>query len=307
MARSNLRIGPGGRGPNDPWFTIGTFEVGTAAIAALLGAVSILLYAVSKTLLVNLALIPSDVRHGQLWRLITWPLANLDPTVWLVFGVFLLYWFGRDIERLVGRTGMAQLFLVVIVVGAFVAFLLDTPIPFDPRSPNSITLLEHACLVGFAVEHAAARFMFNIPAWVVAAVVVGIDLIRYVGDENYQGVAITVAVIAATILSLRAMGFAATLPWVPKIPWPGSVGRKRSTRTSASTRTAKRARGGRKRADLRVVDTSSNTSSTVRGVAPDIDVLLDKISKHGIDSLSADERRALEQTSSRLRDEKKSS
>ena len=68
MARSNLRIGPGGRGPNDPWFTIGTFEVGTCAFVAILAACSVLLWALSPQAVVDMAMIPSQVKRGQLWR-----------------------------------------------------------------------------------------------------------------------------------------------------------------------------------------------------------------------------------------------
>ncbi|MEY2400894.1 MAG: hypothetical protein QOJ08_1005, partial [Ilumatobacteraceae bacterium] len=67
---------PNRRGPNDPWFRVGTLDIGSAALLGLLCAVSVLVYAIDKTLLIRLALIPSEVTSGQVWRIITWPLAN---------------------------------------------------------------------------------------------------------------------------------------------------------------------------------------------------------------------------------------
>ena len=67
---------PHRRGPNDPWFRVGAVEIGSAVLFALMCAVSVLVYAIDKTILIKLALIPSDVTSGQLWRVVTWPLAN---------------------------------------------------------------------------------------------------------------------------------------------------------------------------------------------------------------------------------------
>ena len=301
MANSNFRIGKGGKRPDEPWFTIGSFDVNTSAFAALLGAMSIVLYALSKPTVLDLAMLPASVRRGQIWRLVTWPLANLQVDVWLVVGVFLIYWFGRDVERLIGRVRMAQLLLLVVVVGAATAFILDTPLA-------GVRLIEHACLVAFAVEYPRAQFFFGIPARIVALIVIGIDVVRYLGDRYWQGVAITFAVVAAVLLALRAMGLAVDLAWVPKLPVLGGKATPRTKNSSprgapAKAKTAKPSR--RSKADLRIVETSSRPSDSPRGTASGIDALLDKISAHGIESLTPEERRQLEQTSNRLRDEKK--
>ena len=303
MARSNLRIGPGGRGPNDPWFTIGTFEVGTCAFVAILAAFSVLLWAVSPQAVVDLAMIPAEVKRGQLWRVLSWPLANVQPDIFMVLGIFLVYWFGREVERQIGRIRMAQFLAALVVVGSAVALALDAAVA-------GVRLLELALLVSFAIEFPDLRFFFGIPSRIIALIVVGLEVINYTGNRDWAGLGVLLGVLIAALVLLRSLGLAVDLPWIPRVPLPGggaSGVRATTTRPSRPVRPKRTKRSGRKRADLRVVDASSNTSSTVRGVAPDIDTLLEKISKHGIDSLSADERRALEQTSSRLRDEKKSS
>ena len=302
MARSNLRIGPGGRGPNDPWFTIGTFEVGTCAFVAILAAFSVLLWAVSPRAVVDLAMIPAEVKRGQLWRVISWPLANVQPDIFMVLGIFLVYWFGREVERLIGRIRMAQFLAALVVVGSAVALALDATVA-------GVRLLELALLVSFAIEFPNLRFFFGIPSRIVALVVVGLEVINYTGNRDWAGLGVLLGVLIAALVLLRSLGLATDLPWIPRVPLPGGAasGRVPATKPGRPVRPKRAKRSLRKRADLRVVDAPSNTSSTARGVAPDIDTLLDKISKHGIDSLSPDERRALEQTSNRLRNEKKPS
>lgn len=300
MARSNLRIGPGGRGPNDPWFTIGTFEVGTCAFVAILAASSVLLWGLSPQAVVDMAMVPSQVKRGQLWRVASWPLANVRPDIFMVLGIFLVYWFGREVERLVGRVRMAQFLAALIVVGSAVGLALNTPV-------YGVRLLELALLVSFAIEFPNLRFFFGIPSRIVALVVVGLEVINYMGGRQWAGLGVLLAVLVAALVLLRSLGLAVDLPWIPRVPLPGA----KSTRTGRAPRPTnirkpRKSRSTRKRSGLRVVDAPSKAGPP-RGVAQDIDSLLDKISKHGIESLSAEERRALEQTSTRLRNEKKPS
>jgi membrane associated rhomboid family serine protease len=46
-------------------------------------------------------LIPSAVFHGEVWRLLTWPLFQLDP-IGLIFGALGLFWFGSELVRVWG-------------------------------------------------------------------------------------------------------------------------------------------------------------------------------------------------------------
>ncbi|MGZ4702717.1 MAG: hypothetical protein ACXV98_16015, partial [Ilumatobacteraceae bacterium] len=76
---------PNRRGPNDPWFRVGALEIGSAALLALMCIVSVFVYAlepVDKPTLRRLALIPSEIKSGQVWRVVSWPLANgLDQQI----------------------------------------------------------------------------------------------------------------------------------------------------------------------------------------------------------------------------------
>ena len=120
------------------------------------------------------------------------------------------------------------------------------------------------------------------------------------------------ATIAVAALTARSMGLAQSLPWIPKIPFPSGIGGSRSKRK----RRAPRSSGGGA-----VIDgpwgTSSRSGPTGGVPLPqpprpvddigdqvELDLLLDKISANGMDGLSADEKRRLNELSKRLRNRK---
>uniref|UniRef100_UPI0012FC0272 rhomboid family intramembrane serine protease n=1 Tax=Sedimentibacter sp. B4 TaxID=304766 RepID=UPI0012FC0272 len=51
---------------------------------------------------------PSLVVAGQAWRIATWPLAN---TIWVVLSAIILWYFGTELERLIGRLRMLWLII----------------------------------------------------------------------------------------------------------------------------------------------------------------------------------------------------
>ena len=76
------------------------------------------IWALSQTVWLNLVLIPDAVRSGEVWRLLTWPLAN-QPGIWEVLTIAIFWYFGREIEGLLGRTKFAvMLVLLAVVPGA---------------------------------------------------------------------------------------------------------------------------------------------------------------------------------------------
>ena len=79
-----------------------------APVALLIGATFLVSIAGSLSarnglagLLESGALVPDAVVHGQFWRLVTWPLFELDP-IGLIFGALGLFWFGSELVRVWG-------------------------------------------------------------------------------------------------------------------------------------------------------------------------------------------------------------
>ena len=290
---------PGRRNSGDPWFRIGTLDVGTTMLVVLLCVASMFLWALSgddKTLWDNLVLDPDAVRGGEVWRLITWPLAN-KPTLWVVITLAIFWYFGREVEGMVGRVRFAFLLLLLTVIPGIVGVLLDISIA-------GLEPVELAVFLIFIAEYPYVRFFFGIPAWAIGAVIVGIQVLQYLGLSQEDRLVLLFVTIATAALTARSMGLAQSLPWIPKIPWPASGGGNRRRRPSS--------RGG---GDVVAGPWSaSSRSGPTRGATPlpqppmpsehdqaELDSLLDKISANGMDGLSADEKRRLNELSKRLR------
>ncbi|MCU1503978.1 MAG: hypothetical protein JWM12_3332, partial [Ilumatobacteraceae bacterium] len=91
------------RRQRDGWFRIGTFDVTTTAFMVLLGVISMFIYAASQSALVKLVFDVPDVRAGEIWRLITWPIANPPTQIWVILTLVFFWFFGHRIEDVVGR------------------------------------------------------------------------------------------------------------------------------------------------------------------------------------------------------------
>jgi hypothetical protein len=295
---------PERRNASDPWFRIGTLDVTTTMLVVLASVASMFVWAVSRELWSNLVLDPDAVRRGEVWRLVTWPLAN-EPSIWAVLTIAIFWYFGREIEGLLGRTRFAIMLLLLAVVPGVVATLLGV-------GDYSLVAVELAVFLVFIAEYPYTRFFFGIPAWAIGAVIVGIQVLQYLGYDETERLVMLFVTIAVAALTARSMGLAQSLPWIPKIPYPGRGGG--SSRPKRKKRPASSGGGA-------VIDGPWGTSSRSgpsRGAplpqpprsmdGPDdqveLDHLLDKISANGMDGLSADEKRRLNELSKRLRNQK---
>jgi hypothetical protein len=285
---------------SDPWFRIGTLDVTTTVLVVITCVASMFLWALSREAWTNLVLLPDSVRSGEVWRLVTWPLAN-EPGLWPVLTLAIFWYFGRELEGLLGRTKFAVMLLLLAVIPGITGVLLDI-------IDYSLAPVELAVFLVFIAEYPTVRFFFGIPAWAIGAVIVGIQVLQYLGYRETERIVLLFVTIAVAALTARSMGLAQSLPWIPKLPYPGESGsRRRRQRTRRSS-----SRGD-------VID--GPWGATSRGAPPragaplpqppraadelqdqaELDHLLDKISANGMDGLTADEKRRLNELSKRLR------
>ena len=275
---------PNRRGPNDPWFRVGTLDIGSAALLALACIVSVLIYAlesVDKPTLRRLALLPSEVKSGQVWRIATWPLANgLDRRMLSVLiGIAVLWYFGSRLEDQVGRTRMAWYLLLIVVVPGLVGTGLDLP-------QAGVYPVQLVVLLTFIAEYPNVRFFFGIPAWVLGAVYVAADVLQLTGDRAGKQLLFYLVSLVIGALAARSVGMLENYRWLPKIAVP-----KRN----------RRPRHSRSRGRPAVVAGPWAGSSTSAADHSELDALLDKISATGMDSLTRAEKQRLNELSKRLR------
>lgn len=295
---------PERRNASDPWFRIGTLDVNTTILVIILCAASMVLWAIDQSAWLNLALLPDEVRAGQVWRLVTWPLAN-QPGIWEVLTLAIFWYFGRELEGMLGRARFAVLLLLVTVIPGLAAVLLDIPIA-------ELAPVELAVFLIFIAEYPFARFFFGIPAWAIGAVIVGIQVLQYLGNRQEERILLLLVSIATAALTARSFGLATSLPWIPKIPLPtgGGGGRRRRSarrRSAGGGSVVDGPWGGAPSPPRR----SSGASlpqppgpPVPDGDQAELDALLDKISDLGMDGLSNEEKRRLNDLSKRMRNRK---
>lgn len=297
---------PESRYGGPPWFRVGDLDITTTVLVAAACVLSMFVWAADPDLLSPLLLEPSEIRGGQVWRLATWPLAN-SPSIWTLITIAIFWYFGRELEGLLGRNRFATFLVILTILPAVIATVAD----FDLFQSGGISYLELGVFLTFIVEYPQVRFFFGIPGWVIGAVIVGIQILQLLGLREVDSVLFLLIIIATAAMTARAMGLATTLPWIPKLPLPGGAGG--SGGSGRSSAPSKRSSGRRKKSKGRsssgptVVDGpwqgtgSSAPSPDAAAAQAELDALLDKINDGGLDSLSTDEKRRLNELSKRLR------
>ncbi len=241
-------------------------------------AVSVLVYAIDKTILVWLALIPDEVTSGQVWRVASWPLANgFDrQLLWVIVSIAVLWYFGSRLEEQAGRTRFAWYLTMIIVIPGLVGTALDLP-QFGVHTVQLVVLLT------FIAEYPNVRFFFGIPAWVLGAIYVAAEVLQLTGDRNGRQLVFFVVSLLVSALAARAVGMLEGFPWIPKVSMPHRRREPKRSRRPA------------------VVAGPWAGTTPVSVAQSELDELLDKISATGMNSLSKAEKERLNELSKRLR------
>ena len=101
------------RGHSTPWFKVGDFDVTTTVLVAATCVLSMFVWAIDSSLLEPFVLIADDVRRGQLWRLVTWPVVNTPQSIWTILTIAIFWYFGRELEGMLGRNRFAWFLLIL--------------------------------------------------------------------------------------------------------------------------------------------------------------------------------------------------
>ena len=295
-----FRFSRSGRGEADPWFRIGTLDVGTVMLVVLLSIVSVVVFAVEpldKPVQTTIAMISDDVAHGQVWRLLTWPFANLFFTFWVAVNIFFFWYFGSELERTLGRVKMAVLFFGTAVLMGLAGMLIDLAVTgtFYMGGLAGLGTIGLLMTLVFIAENPHIRFFFGIPGWLVGVVLTGAQVVQLLGYRFLVDLYTFLASLVIVALVARAVGLLTEFAWIPRVPLPG-IGRPRRPRQRRLSR--------RRRSGPTVVPgpwTGSTAAPAPSRDQQQLDALLDKISEQGMDSLSDRERQELLELRERLR------
>ena len=237
-------------------------------------------WAANPEFLLPLVLFADNVRGGQVWRLFTWPLAN-DPDIWTALTIAMLWYFGRELERMIGRVKFAWMLLLLAVIPGLVGTALDI-------NQAGIRPVEIAVFCVFCMALPDVRFFGGIPAWIFAVAIVGIEVLQLLGLRLAEQIILLAVSLATALLAGRAFGVLTQYEWIP------NLGR-------GSGKSGKRTRSARGGGQTVIAGPWSGSSAPDPRDQYELDALLDKISANGIDSLDRGEKSRLNELSKKLR------
>ncbi len=294
------RHGGGGK----PWFTIGTMAFNTTMTVIAISILSMFVWAAEgprHSFTQRFDLVTDNwpggsVLEGQVWRLLTWPLVNA-PSIWTVITLAIFYLLGSQLEGLMGRRHYTIFLLMLTLVPALVVTGLDAATADLIGRTSGLDLVEFGVLVGFAVQWPMMRFWPGIPAAALVGVFVLLRFLQILGDRNEYEFTLFVTLLGTALVGFKSLGYATDQHWIPRVPLPASW---REGSTPATGRARPSRRRSRGRGNLTAVPSPSESASD-RRTEMEIDALLDQVAERGLDSLSKEQRKRLEDHSKRLR------
>ncbi|MEA5053467.1 MAG: hypothetical protein VB093_08505 [Propionicimonas sp.] len=265
----------------NPWFRLGRLEVGTVMLVVISVVASWVLWVAAPGSAEALYFSPDLVAGGGIWRLVTWPWVN-PLSLWAVLDVFFLWYFGRDLEAQLGRSRTAWLLLGIwgarTVASAIIWLIMG-----GGMGLAGIGLVQMLVLLLWIAENPTRRFFFNIPAWVIGAVILGLQILTWVAARAFDGLLALLLGLVLVALVAKRVGLLSQYAWIP--------GR------AAAPRAPKR-RTARASKEVRVAVRNHERAASDRD---QLDALLDQINERGLDSLTPAQRREMMRLRDRLR------
>lgn len=204
------------------------------------------------------------VFHGfAFWQVFTYAFLN-GPSIWFAIEMYLLFVFGRDLERFLGRRDFLKLYALLLLAPPCFFLLWGL---FSPVVLVGSSALHFAVFIAFVTLYPGVMFFFNFPAKWIAIVLLAIGVLQALAARNYPSL---VALLLSAALAYAYIRRVRGLNLVPGFRF----------RFAPLQSVPKRPKAARK---PRVNDASAV-----------MDRLLDKISRSGLASLSAKEREQLE-------------
>jgi hypothetical protein len=301
----------------DGWFRIGTLDMTTTNVVVGLGLASMILYAIDPELFYKGAFASPYVRDGELWRLFTWPLVN-PPDIWVFIGLVFFWWIGHQVEDQIGRKAQAVLLAAMTVLPAVIVTLLnvtnDETVGRWSAFSASVSLLSLALLCIFALDRPNAPFFFGIPAWAIAAVLVALQALQLIGARAWGQLLLGALVILVGCFGAAQRGLLGEFEWIPRLKFLSGGPVSPYGEIGSARPKPKRFGKGRSRGKPKGAPAPSGGNKVVAGPwnvptggptpleQAELDVLLDRISAGGIDSLTPHEKERLNALSKRMRE-----
>ena len=233
------------------------------------------------------ALSLAGLEHGFVWQLLTFQFMHAG-WMHIIFNSLAIYFFGRPVEIALGRRHFLTLYLASGVIGGLVQMLFAILMPSFDGAVVGASAGASGLVAAFAILHWEERFsllIYFIPVNMTGKTLLAVSIVlAFLGILTpNSGIAN-----AAHLGGILTGGFYVRL--FIQGGWPDW---KFSTRRSAPRELAAK-RTGKSAFWHSAADKPSEDLSTDEFLKSEVDPILEKISAHGIHSLTAREREILE-------------
>ncbi len=214
--------------------------------------------------------------RGQIWRLATYAFVHSPSALlWFAIEMYMLYAFGREVERFVGQRAYFVLYLVMLILPTIALTVWGV---WNRVGLAGSPMLHFGVFVAFATIYPNVELFLRVAAKWVALALAGIYTLQLLAYHAWSDLAVLWITVGAAYVFIRGRGIGSEFLWWNNL----STRFHRKPKFQVVPRAAPR----------RVVEPENIDDS--------IDPILDKISKSGINSLTATERRALDRARNRL-------
>jgi hypothetical protein len=251
------------------------------AVHSLIMVITCFLMALGATAFLNLLIFDSAqvLGMGRIWQMVTYAFVHApysgSALLWFAVEMYMLFVFGREVERFIGRNAFVILY----------ALLLCAPIVFLTVGGIWTRLglagsgaLHFGIFIAFVTIYPSVEMFLRIQAKWVALVFAAIWTLGDLAGRDWSSIIVLWVSIATGFLFIRLRGIGPELMWWDNL--------KSTLRPKPKFHVVP------KPSARRVIEPEN--------VHDSIDPVLDKISKSGIGSLTASERRALDRARARL-------
>ncbi|MBV9658154.1 MAG: rhomboid family intramembrane serine protease [Verrucomicrobia bacterium] len=240
----------------------------------------------------------ASVLRGEVWRLVTYTLDH-RPSLGFAIEMAMLFFFGREVERYLGRRAFGWLYCALVLTTPLLllGWSLATNLDFVAAGT---TMMHFGIFIAFAAIYPSAQIFFGLTAKWMAVILLAIYTLVGLASQEWRDLAVLWLITAVAVQGARMAGvgevfslfrkFQNPFPRKSSVPRGSNIKPRIKPRRAVEAGTIAGAGAG----------AGSRSSGTGEDVHDSIDPLLDKISKHGIGSLSQSERATLERARASL-------
>lgn len=124
----------------------------------------------------------APVLQGEVWRIVTYGLVN-PPSLWFVVDVFMLVWFGRELEKFFGRRIFLRFYASLYLLTPLLFTLIGLWFPLSLTGQTG----SFALFIAFATLYPGAIFFFNLEARWLALILVSIYSLIDLANRDLPG------------------------------------------------------------------------------------------------------------------------